>query len=229
MRLLEGLAELVAPTRCCGCELPGALFCSDCEQNAVASLASSTACPSCAAPFGLLVCTECWQMEFAFEAAVALGELDGPLARAVVLHKDASERRVGARFGQLLANRIQECWREWVPNVEAVTWVPPSREALARRGFDHGAGIALPLAATLGIPARALLSRSGSGRDQRRLGRRERALNSRAAFSAVEWVPRTVLLVDDVFTTGATADGAAAALLGAGAESVRVAVLARAW
>lgn len=224
MRLLEGLAELVAPTRCGGCDLPGGVFCASCERSATA-LDPGQSCPRCAAPFGRLVCTECWEREFAFEAAFALGELAGPLARAVVLHKDAGERRLGERLGALLGDELSRAWTDWA---DVVTWVPPSAEALSRRGFDHGFGIASPVAGHLGVPARALLVRRG-GRDQRALGRSQRAANTAAVFSVVEGPPSHVLLVDDVLTTGATADGIALELIAAGADAVRVAVLARAW
>jgi predicted amidophosphoribosyltransferase len=57
----------------------------------------------------------------------------------------------------------------------------------------------------------------------------ERAANAAGTFRAVGKPPHRVLLTDDVFTTGATLDAAAAVLLGAGADAVRVSAVARAW
>lgn len=224
MRLLEGLAELVAPTRCAGCELPGRLLCDVCEREATA-LVAEQACGRCAAPHGRLVCTECWNRTFSFEAALSLGELAGPLARAVVLHKDASERRLGPYLGTLLAERADREWPGWA---SVATWIPPTAAALGRRGFDHAHGLAAPLGGQLGVPVTRLLDRR-SGADQRALGRRARARNATGAFVARANVAGRVLLVDDVLTTGSTVDAAAAALLAAGADAVRVAVVARAW
>lgn len=226
--LFEGLVELVAPTRCGGCDLPGELFCASCRRATTGGLKPAESCPRCAAPYGALVCTECWRTEFAFSGALALGELSGPLARAVVLHKDAGERRLGAWLGSLLGDHVIESWSDWSGSVDAIAWVPPSADALARRGFDHGAGIAIGVSARVGAPVIPLLARAGRTRDQRRLGRAARARNSAEAFECHD-APRAVLVVDDVLTTGATADSAAARLLAAGAEEVRVAVLARAW
>lgn len=224
MGLLAGLVELVAPTRCAGCDLPGALLCPDCEAHAVRFIADHD-CPHCAAPFGAFVCTECWQTSFAFEQAVALGELAHPLARAVVLHKDAGERRLGGTLGGLLGAKVAARWEDWP---DAVTWIPPTRAAAARRGFDHGQALALPVAERCKVPATAMLARA-TAKDQRALGRQQRVLNAQGTFAVSAPPVPHVLIVDDVLTTGATLDAAAAALLAAGAEAVRVAVVARAW
>ncbi len=225
MRLLAGLAELLAPTRCACCELPGELLCAACER-ALPRVEPLSACPRCGAPFGALTCTECWSTEFAFEAGLALAELDGSLPRAIVLHKDAGERRLGAVLGALLAECVVVRWGQWP---DAVAWIPPTPAALARRGFDHARGIAEPVARRVGAPLAGLLARSNA-RDQRVLGRTDRSRNAAGSLAVVApAVPARVLLVDDVLTTGATLDAASQELLAAGAQAVRVAVIARAW
>jgi len=88
--------------------------------------------------------------------------------------------------------------------------------------------MAAPVADALGLPYQGLLTRARA-RDQRTLGRAARLESAGGSFSAVSEVPRRVLVVDDVLTTGATLDAAARTLLGGGAEAVRVAAVARAW
>jgi predicted amidophosphoribosyltransferase len=224
LRLLEGFAELLFPTRCSGCELPGAVLCDSC-LDALPRIAADGACPRCGAPYGHLVCTECWEREWAFEAALALGEFEMPLARAVVLHKDAGERRLGPALGALLAEDILQQWPGWAMGV---AFVPATRAAFRRRGFDHGRSIAQAVAKALGVPLLEVLSRTAAA-DQRLLGRAARAANAGGTFWAGETVSGRVLLCDDVLTTGATLDEASAVLLGAGAQSVRCAVVARVW
>ena len=224
MRLLEALAELVYPTRCAGCELPGAVLCDTCRDT-LPRVDGAGACPRCGAPYGYLVCTECWNREWAFSAALSLGEFESHLARAVALHKDAGEQRLGAVLGSLLAEQVVSTWPGWA---ESVTFVPATRAALRRRGFDHGRAIAAEVAEQLGVPLVDVLQRAAAA-DQRSLGRIDRARNAAGSFSASERPGGRTLLCDDVFTTGATLDAAANVLLVAGASEVRCATVARAW
>jgi predicted amidophosphoribosyltransferase len=223
-RLAEGLLELLAPTRCAGCDLPGSLLCDECDEL-LPRVARESACPRCGAPFGALVCTECWSSTWSFEAAIAVGSLEPPLSRAIVLHKDASERRLAPLLGGLLADVVGREWPEWS---QAVSFVPATAKAVRRRGFDHAEAIAEAAATGLEAPLVRALARAAA-LDQRALGRAERAANAAGSFAAVAPVSGHVLVVDDVMTTGATLEAAAAVLLEAGAESVRCAVLARSW
>lgn len=224
MGIAAALAELLFPTRCAGCEMPGAVLCPSCH-DALPRIVAPDACPRCGAPYGRLVCTECWEREFAFEAAVALGELAAPLARAVVLHKDGGERRLGELFGGMLAACAGDLWPGWA---QGVVFVPATPAALRRRGFDHARAIARGLAAELGVPLLDAMERRDV-RDQRALGRTGRVENVAGSFRVTGALPARLLLCDDVFTTGATLDVAAGALLDAGALAVRVAVVARSW
>ncbi len=224
MWLLDGIAELIFPTRCAGCDMPGAVVCTACA-DALPRIASEGSCPRCGAPFGSLVCTECWQQEWAFEAALAVGSFEAPLARMVALHKDAGERRLADVLGSLLAESVREQWDGWA---QSVAFVPATGAALGRRGFDHGAAIAQVVAQQLELPLLDRIARTAA-RDQRALGRAARAANVAGTFSVTGEAGGRVLLCDDVFTTGATLDAAAASLLDAGATAVRCAAVARVW
>ncbi|MCL2438845.1 MAG: hypothetical protein FWC99_07235, partial [Coriobacteriia bacterium] len=78
--LTESLGELIAPTRCAGCERQGVLLCSNCLAQLSRDYFQHQACPKCAGPYGALTCTECWEIAYSFSHALALGILDGPLA-----------------------------------------------------------------------------------------------------------------------------------------------------
>lgn len=225
MGLLDCLLEVLAPTRCAGCDLPGTLLCAECRTSR-AWVDAAGACPACGAPYGRLTCTECWDREYAFCGAVALSGLARPMSRCITLYKDGGERRLGAVLGTLLGEALLPVRRE----IEAVVPVPASPAAVRRRGFDHMLPVGAAVADVLGVPLVCALS-AGAVQDQRRLGREARRVNAKGALSLVTGVPvpAAPILVDDVFTTGSTLDAATAVLLEAGAVQVRVGVLARAW
>jgi len=225
MDLLSTLLEAFAPTRCAGCDMPGVLLCEKCAAK-LSLIEPEHACPVCGAPYGWLTCTECWGREPAYAAARTLALLEPPLSRCLVMYKDAGEKRLADVLGDLLV-RVAADWLGWA---EAITPVPATAAALRRRGYDHAQLMAERLGRVSGVEVRRLLCPSGA-RDQRRLGREERCVNTAGAFTAAPDTrpPRFVLLVDDVMTTGSTADAAAGVLLTAGATEVRVCALARAW
>lgn len=188
----------------------------------------ATACPRCGAPYGELVCTVCASSEFPWVIVYALGPLEGPLARSVILHKDRNERRLGRALGYALGAGFASAHSDWAGGGCTVTWVPPTPRALARRGFDHGFSLASGVARAMGCPCVPTLTR-GQAVDSRMLGRAGRARSAEQAFSALGAVSGRILLVDDVLTTGATAAACSESILRAGAEAVGLGVIARTW
>lgn len=225
MHLLQGFAELIWPTRCAGCEYPGAVLCDACMM-ALERIDERWVCASCGAPWGHVTCTECVDASDGPDQTFALARFSHPLDRAIVAYKDHDELRLGDVLGGLLGRAIADVW---CGAPDAVCWVPATKAARRRRGFDHAERLCRAVSLAAGYPEPATLLRASRVSDQRALGRRARAANAADAFSAVGPVTGGVLLVDDVFTTGATARAATRALREAGAQEVRVAVVARVW
>ena len=124
-----------------------------------------------------------------------------------------------------------EDWSQWA---DALTFVPASPEALLRRGFDHMERVAQRVAERTGLPLVRTLACKRGVLDQRELGRAERRANRRKSFEISNTcdtctMPRRVVLIDDVFTTGATLCAATEVLLDAGVKEVRVIACARVW
>lgn len=221
--LLEGLAEIVAPTRCAGCELPGSLLCERCRA-ALPRIDVAAACPRCGAPGGARWCGECCDAAYAFAAIRCACVLEPPLSRMVTLFKDAAELRLAGDLGRLAAEAAGE-WAAWA---DALVPVPPAPAAMRRRGFDHTARIACEAAAVMGLPTLDALA-CRPRRDQRALTRRQRLANAEGSLRprAGVAVPARLIVLDDVTTTGATLDAAARALLAAGAREVRALAVGR--
>jgi ComF family protein len=111
---------------------------------------------------------------------------------------------------------------------EAVVPVPPARARKRRRGFDPADVLARELARRLGLPLARVLRRDGPATRQLGARREQRRAPGRITVRAVAEVPPSVLLVDDVHTTGATLAACARALRAGGARRVHAVTYARA-
>lgn len=160
---------------------------------------------------------------------------DGPDSVAALLRYDdasrpfitaAKNRGAWSSFGvfaPLMAARVRDGLGADLQGV-VVTWAPTTAQRRAGRGFDHARILARPVARALGLPCRGLLRRSGS---LRQTGRSAAQRLQGPRFEAIGRVNGSVVVVDDVVTTGATLRAAADALRSAGATSVHGVVLAR--
>jgi predicted amidophosphoribosyltransferase len=115
------------------------------------------------------------------------------------------------------------------PAADVITYIPPDPSRLLVRGHHPADRLARELAGRWSLPAAGLLVRPGSAPSARQAGlaRADRLRNARGAFVTVAAAPRHVLLVDDVYTTGATVSAAATALRHGGARVVDVVTFAR--
>ncbi len=232
----EAFTELMWPTRCVLCDMPGELLCEDCRA-ALPWIEQRLACPCCGAPFGHLTCTEC-EKDWETRACVAAMGFHGAAARMVSCLKDAHELRLAPVIAQALLVALEEAaaWpaadgvlRFDAASLDAVCFVPATAEAYRRRGFDHMELVSQNLAPELGLPLYDVLARAAS-KDQRELSRTQREENLAGTMRVVQDVSGLdLLLVDDVVTTGSSMREAARTLLGAGAASVTGCALARVW
>ncbi len=119
---------------------------------------------------------------------------------------------------------------EWIAGFDALVPVPVHAVRRRERGYNQAEIIASGLAASTTVPVwPKALSRRRATRSQTRLSKGERGRNLDGAFSAAPGLVRgkRLLLIDDVYTTGATTEACAASLLAAGAAEVAVFALAR--
>jgi len=113
------------------------------------------------------------------------------------------------------------------PEWSAITWVPLGTARRRARGYDQAEALARAVAKTMGGSARRLLERVIETPPQARRSGLTRRQALRGAFTATGPVPRRILLVDDVLTSGATVASCALALRRAGAREVGVLAGAR--
>lgn len=224
--------DLLWPARCAGCDGPGNLLCERCRGR-LPWIDQRFCCPVCGAPGGWLVCTECdgsWETK----ASISAFSLEGPASRIVKVYKDGHERRLAPVLAAACACALDEA-ASWDAGridpaaLDGLCFVPSTPEAFRRRGFDPMAEVAACLSALTGVPLADTLFRR-SATDQRSLGREERASNVAGTFSCAQDVSGcSLLLVDDVITTGASVREAARVLCDAGAVGVWAVSVARTW
>ena len=149
------------------------------------------------------------------------------LARKLVLRlKYGAEACAAAELAGLLKTR-PESFPVFSPDT-VVTWVPMPGNRLRERGVDHGRLLAEAVAGELGLSSEELLFRRGNDRPQASLNRTKREQNLQKAFAPRHKIGTPVLLVDDVLTTGTTAQRCLAALREGGAQEITVLTMTRA-
>jgi ComF family protein len=220
----SALLDLLYPPRCAACGEPcgRAAFCPACAE---ALVAVPPGCHRCGLPGPDRTCGACLAHAPAFDAIRAGGLYGGPLADAVQALKYGGRAAAARPLGGWLAGLVS------LPPGAVVVEVPLGRARRRTRGYDQAALLAGHLAGAGGARRlRAALRRIRETPPQVGRTRAARARNVAGAFQADPGrvAGLDLVLVDDVVTTGATVDAAAAALKAAGARSVTVVALARA-
>ena len=229
--------DTVLPPQCLACDAlvsePGAL-CGACWDGA--AFVSAPFCHACGVPFEFdhgpdALCGACVRARAVFERARAVF-LYNDVSRDLVTGLKHRDRTHGApAFGRWLAR----AGRELIAEADLIAPVPLHRLRLWRRRFNQSALLAQALAREAGCMEKFradLLQRHRATPTQGGLNASDRRRNVRGAFAVpARHTPmlegRRVLLIDDVYTTGATLEACTRALLKAGAGGVDALVLAR--
>ncbi len=234
--MLRSLLDQVFPWACIGCGVAaGSALCPSC-RGAIRWIDSAACCRQCGLPLASLpshFCGRCVVDPPAFSRLRAAAyyrtaeEDHDPLAIAIRGLKYGGRRALAASLSCLLAERLPFAPGEH----DLAAPVPLHLRRLRARGFNQAALLARGPARRLGLPLDVgLLVRRRDTAAQVGLGEAERRRNVRRAFAlrpGRRAAGLRVLLVDDVATSGATADACARALRAAGARSVDVLALAR--
>jgi len=212
--------DLLLPQRCVVCGSGGRQLCAGCREEL--QRIEPPLCARCGAPTAWPVerCRECAGRRLGFASARAAVGYDEAARRLVHAWKERGLRRLAVEVAQLVAERVPP------PEVDALTFVPSDRTRRRKRGHNPAERLALELAAAWELPCLPLLERTRGGR-QRGSSRAERR-SVRGAFRATGAAPRKVAVIDDVYTTGATAAATATVLRAAGARRVEAIAFARA-
>jgi competence protein ComFC len=217
------LADLFYPQRCVGCERRASdVLCSTCFE--ALPRVGSPVCGRCGLPtaFATLVCEECKNVDFGFESAKSPLKYEGVGKKIVHALKYRGYKRVVERLAVPLMLQILDDGR-----FDAVVPVPLHRSRLRKRGFNQAELLARGIAEKMKATVSDTLQVVRTTRDQVELSAAQRRANVAGAFVATQPLRGRLLLIDDVFTTGATMSACAASLIKAGAEEVHALSLCR--
>ena len=216
------LLDLVFPRRCVVCGSDGAALCPNCEHGL--ERLRKPLCERCGAPTAWPVerCRECAGRRIAFARARAAVAYDDSAKRLVGAWKERGQRTLAELAAELVDGVVQR------PSAYTITFVPADHDRLLQRGHNPAHRLAAELGPRWQLPVVPLLRRASGRAPQKGLTLAERRRNVRGAFSPTATVPKTIVLVDDVYTSGATVSAAATALRKGGARRVEVVTFARA-
>ena len=219
-------ADLLFPRRCPVCggvAMPkGRLICPACLKQL--SFVSSPACMKCGKEIGSReqeYCADCIRRKKSFTRGFALLNYDSRAAVSMAAVKYHNKREYLDFYARAAALRFEKQFRQ--AGIQVIVPVPVHASRLKTRGFNQAAVLAEKLSAELGIPWEELLIRVKKTDPQKSLGSAERLKNLRGAFEAEQEAGKweRVLLVDDIYTTGSTAE-ISRALLKTGVKQVFV-------
>lgn len=237
MRLRSTLIQFLLPRQCPCCEK----FLKEGEQGFCSNCLSEIRwieppfCSICGAPFVSKEaenhpCGGCLTHRKSFGVARALGAYEGSLQKTIHRWKYKEKTYLTPFFGQWMAEGLN---RHWEPgSFDLLIPVPLHPHRLRERGFNQALLLVKEISCRTGIPyGKTILRKKKPTIPQVTLSGLERERGLKGAFQAVSGeglAGRSVLLVDDVYTTGATVNACARALRRAGAKRVDVLTLAHA-
>lgn len=210
--MIERLLQLLFPPKCVLCgrilEKEQLDLCRKCRTDA-------PECPISKKKFSFL---DSWTSMWYYEKDVR---------RSILRFKFHGKRHYAAAYGRLLAMKLQ---REHPDGFDLLTWVPISQRRKHRRGYDQVELLAQAVGQELGMQPVALLRKVRHNPPQSGIrsesARRANVLGAYEVLQAEALQDRTILLLDDVITTGATAGECARVLLTAGAKQVHCGAVA---
>ena len=220
---LAALADMFYPERCVGCGRRSSdVLCRGCFE-ALPRVGTPT-CGRCGLPtaFAAFVCEACKNVDFGFESARAPLRYEGVGKEIVHALKYRGYKKVVARLAApLMLQALGDC------PFDAVVPVPLHRARLRKRGFNQAELLAWGVATEINAPVSDTLEVVRSTRDQVELSAAQRRANVAGAYRAGTPLGGQILLIDDVFTTGATMSACASTLMRAGAKEVHALSLCR--
>ncbi len=215
-RLWSHALDAVFPPRCVSCRAFGRFVCTDCMAQMVR--AGHPRCDFCWQPNKDSLCAQCRQGPPAYTAVRSVFAYGGPARDLIHALKYTGLSAAAPLMGEEMARLLLD----WTPGVSAIVPVPMAGTRRRRRGYNQSELLAREIGRRAEMPVlgRALVRRPGPSQVEQPDEAARRANVNDAFVAGRQPAGGSVLLVDDVMTTGATLDACARALKNAGTDRV---------
>lgn len=221
------MIEWMYPVKCPVCGKPvvpkGELIHEDCRIKL--DYIEEPLCKKCGVPLEEEeeYCPVCSRRERGWDLGRSVFLYHGVAGRVLRKVKDEGTKEYVRFFAEQMNKSCGDFIRQVAPDCMVPVPLHPSK--LRRRGFNQAELLAVALGKETGIPVRLLIKKTKKTKDQKRLNREQRSSNVRGAFEADtgamgKQIPQSILLVDDVYTTGSTLTACAKVLKAYGVERV---------
>jgi len=209
--------------------MESSIICQECRDKIIPL--NEPLCRKCGKPLHIqrkdMLCNDCQEEYRAFVQARSYGHYEGILKQLIYEFKYHGKQEIAEVLGNLMFDVLKQL--TW-PSFDYIIPLPLHAKRLRERGYNQAYLLAKVLARQSGVPIFRDLIRVKPTEHQTLLDKTLRKENLKEAFKIVKSSKiheKTVLLVDDVYTTGATSGECSKSLLGAGAKAVYVLTCAR--
>jgi len=227
MKGLNSLLDVFYPKICPVCQRAlknGEYICSDCKDRVV--YASGNICCKCGKILkndAAVMCRICETTECFFAEGRSVFYYNDAIKKSLTDFKYHNRRE----FSRFYVHEIVEQWEEKIKlwNIDIIVPVPVHEKRLRERGYNQAYVIARKLSQQMDVSTDEVLIRRDKTKPQKELDRIERVKNLKEAFavseSRVDAIKgKNILLIDDIYTTGATISACSQKLVEAGANAV---------
>lgn len=208
-------------------ELSERLICKKCQKEI--KYVSEPVCMKCGKPLmdeEREYCLDCTKRKHFFDRGIAVFEYHS-MASSIYRFKYGGRQEYAEFYGEIMAECLAEKFRVWKP--EALLPVPIHASRLRKRGYNQAEVLAKEISKICGIPTRMdIIERSRKTVPQKELNEEERQNNLKRAFKICKNDVKlnTIVIIDDIYTTGSTIDAMACKLRNEGVNHIYFAALA---
>ncbi len=224
------IADIIYPRICPVCNniIPVGYkdLCPDC--TGLLTYAQEPYCMRCGKPVDeeKEYCSDCERNKHSYDEGRAVFIYDEYMSKSIYRFKYSGKREFANFYGKVMTERLGEKIRRWDP--DAIVPVPVHKSKLRSRGYNQAELIAKQISKRMKIPVKSdIVIRQSATTVQKNLSAKARQNNLKKAFKVIPNSVQlnSILIVDDIYTTGATVDAVARCLKDAGVRKVYFATL----